>query len=208
MSGGHNGLRVAAIVLAAGRSTRMAPDNKLLAGFDGVPMVRGVATTAVASGARPVVVVTGFQAGRVADALTGLDITIVHNRAYGDGLSASLRTGLGALPPDCDGALICLGDMPAIESGDLRVLMAAFAAGEGRAICVPVRHGRRGNPVLWSAAFFGEMMALTGDTGAKGLIGRHEDCVTEVAMSSDSIFEDVDAPSDLERRKPTQGSTL
>jgi len=207
MSGGRNGLRVAAIVLAAGRSTRMAPDNKLLAAIDGVSMVRRVATTAVASGAHPVVVVTGFEAARVAEALRGLDITIVHNPAYGDGLSASLRTGLGALPPDCDGALICLGDMPAIESGDLRALMAAFAAGEGRAICVPVRHGKRGNPVLWGAAFFGEIMAITGDTGAKGLIARHEDCVTEVATTSDGIFEDVDAPSDLARLKPKQGST-
>ena len=207
MSGGRNGLQVAAIVLAAGRSTRMAPDNKLLAEFDGVPMVRRVATTAVASGARPVIVVTGFEAGRVVEALGGLDIAIVHNPAYGDGLSASLRTGLRALPPDCDGALICLGDMPAIESDDLRALMAAFAVREGRAICVPVRHGRRGNPVLWSAAFFGEIMAITGDTGAKGLIGRHEDCVTEVAMTSDGIFEDVDAPSDLARLKPKQGST-
>jgi molybdenum cofactor cytidylyltransferase len=205
MNGGRNGLQVAAIVLAAGRSTRMAPDNKLLATIDEVPMVRRVATTAVASGARPVVVVTGFEAGRVADALGGLDITIVHNPAYAEGLSASLRTGLGALPPDCAGALICLGDMPTIESDDLQALMAAFAAGEGRAICVPVRHGRRGNPVLWSAAFFGEMMALTGDTGAKGLIARHKDCVTEVAMTSDGIFEDVDGPSDLERLKPKRG---
>lgn len=194
-------LKVAGLVLAAGRSSRMAPRNKLLEPIDGMPMVRRVAMTALASGARPVIAVTGFDATRVADALRGLEVTIVHNPSYEEGLSMSLRAGLRALPPDTDGALICLGDMPAINSGDLKTLMTAFAARGGAGICVPVRHGRQGNPVLFGAALFSEMMGIGGDVGAKQLIARYQECVTEVEMASDGIFADVDAPQDLARLK-------
>jgi molybdenum cofactor cytidylyltransferase len=194
-------LKVAGLVLAAGRSSRMAPRNKLLEPIDGMPMVRRVAMTALASGARPVIAVTGFDATRVADALRGLEVTIVHNPSYEEGLSMSLRAGLRALPPDTDGALICLGDMPAIKSGDLKTLMTAFAARGGAGICVPVRHGRQGNPVLFGAALFSEMMGIGGDVGAKQLIARYQECVTEVEMASDGIFADIDAPQDLARLK-------
>jgi molybdenum cofactor cytidylyltransferase len=191
--------RVAAIVLAAGRSSRLAPANKLLELIDGAPIVRRVAGIALASGAGPVIVVTGFDAARVANAVHNLKVTIVHNATFEEGLSSSLRAGLSALPSDSDGTLILLGDMPAIESSDLEALMAAFAAKDRQAICVPVRHGRRGNPVLWGAAYFAEMMSLSGDVGAKPLMARHTEHVTEVAAGSDGIFADVDTPSDLAR---------
>jgi molybdenum cofactor cytidylyltransferase len=191
--------RVAAIVLAAGRSSRLAPANKLLELIDGAPIVRRVAGIALASGAGPVIVVTGFDAARVANAVHDLRVTIVHNATFEEGLSSSLRAGLSALPSDSDGTLILLGDMPAIESSDLEALIAAFAAKDRQAICVPVRHGRRGNPVLWGAAYFAEMMSLSGDVGAKPLMARHTEHVTEVAAGSDGIFADVDTPSDLAR---------
>ncbi|MGC1180914.1 MAG: nucleotidyltransferase family protein [Methyloceanibacter sp.] len=195
------GPKVAGILLAAGRSSRMAPRNKLLETIDGTPIVRRVAITALASGVRPLIAVTGFDAARVADALNGLELTIVHNPAYAEGLSTSLRAGLRALPRACDGALVCLGDMPAIENGDMQILIAAFAARGCAGIYVPVRHGRRGNPVLFGAAFFSEMMGLAGDIGAKQLLLRHRDRVTEVEIASDGIFADIDAAPDLARLK-------
>jgi molybdenum cofactor cytidylyltransferase len=194
---GTTGAKVAAIVLAAGRSSRMAPHNKLLQAINGEPMVRRVVTIARASGAPPVIAVTGYEAGPVSEALRGLEVRIVHNPSFADGLSTSLRTGLRALPADCDGALICLGDMPGIGVGVLKALMSAFAASGRDAICVPVRHGRQGNPVLWGASYFAEMMAIDGDHGAKPLIARHAARVIEVEVATDGIFEDVDAPSDL-----------
>ena len=199
-------MKVAAIVLAAGRSSRMAPRNKLLELVEGKPIVARVAEAALGSGARPVIVVTGFEASRVAAALGDLEVTIVQNPAHAEGLSTSLRTGLQALPADSDGALILLGDMPEIESSDLETLMAAFAADQRRAICVPVRHGRRGNPVLWGSAYFAEMMSLSGDMGAKPLMARHQECMTEVPAASDGIFADVDTLSDLARLKARTGS--
>ncbi|HSA67375.1 MAG TPA: nucleotidyltransferase family protein [Methyloceanibacter sp.] len=192
-------MRIACLVLAAGRSSRMAPRNKLLESVGGETMVRRVAATAMASGAEPVIVVTGHEAASVAGALRGLDVTIVANPDYADGLSTSLRAGLRALPQGIDGALILLGDMPRVEASVLSALMAAFTG--ANAICVPVRHGRRGNPVLWGRSYFAEMMQLHGDTGAKPLVARHEARLIEVEVATDSIFEDVDAPEDLERLK-------
>ena len=199
-------MKVAAIVLAAGRSSRMAPRNKLLELVEGKPIVARVAEAALGSGARPVIVVTGFEASRIEQALRDLKVTIVHNPAHAEGLSTSIQTGLQALPADNDGALILLGDMPEIESSNLEALMAAFAADQRQAICVPVCHGRRGNPVLWGAAYFAEMMSLSGDMGAKQLMARHQERVTEVAVASDGIFADVDTLSDLARLKARTGS--
>jgi molybdenum cofactor cytidylyltransferase len=188
-------------VLAAGRSSRMAPRNKLLELVGAKSIVARVAEAAVASGADPVIVVTGFEAPRVAEALRDLKVTIVHNPNFEEGMSTSLQAGLGALPPNSDGALVLLGDMPEIESSDLEALMAAFAAKGRQSICVPVNRGRRGNPVLWGAAYFAEMMRISGDVGAKQLIAQHQHRVTEVAVGSNGIFADVDTPSDLARLK-------
>ena len=108
-------LKVAAIVLAAGRSLRMAPRNKLLELVEGKSIIAHGVDAVLGSGADPVIVVTGFEAPRVAEALHGSNVKIVHNAGYEQGLSTSLRSGLGALPPNIDGALILLGDMPKIE---------------------------------------------------------------------------------------------
>jgi molybdenum cofactor cytidylyltransferase len=195
-------MAVAGVILAAGRSTRMAPRNKLLEEIGGRPVIARVADTALASGARPVVVVTGFEAQRIAEALRGFDVLSVHNADFAAGLSTSLRAGLAALPADCDAALILLGDMPFVEAGDLEALIAAFAAKDRNSICVPVRHGRWGNPILWGAAYFPEMMRLGGDAGAKRLLEVYRERITEVEAVSDGIFADIDTPLDLARLEP------
>lgn len=188
---------IAAIVLAAGRSARMAPRNKLLEQIDGEPMIRRVVTNVLEGGIKPVIVVTGHEAERVGQALSVLDVTLVFNPHYAEGMSTSLKAGLAALPSSVEGAMICLGDMPGVENSVFRDLLAAFTGPD--AICVPVHQGHRGNPVLWGSAYFAEMMALTGDSGAKSLMIRHGDRLTEVNVGTDAIFHDVDAPTDLAR---------
>ena len=197
-------MRIASIVLAAGRSSRMGPRNKLLEPVNGEPMIRRAAATALASGTAPIVVVTGYEAAAVTATLHGLDVTAILNPDYADGLSTSLRAGLRALSPDIEGALILLGDMPETEVGVLRALMAAFT--DASAICVPMRHGRRGNPVLWGRRYFAEMMELTGDAGAKPVMTRHAAQLIEVEVTTDSIFHDIDAPDDLMRLKRSGGA--
>ena len=190
--------RIAAIVLAAGRSTRMG-SNKLLEPVGGKPMVAHVVDAVLASAARPVVVVTGHQAPAVEAALAGRAITFVANPDFVDGIAGSLRRGLAALPPGIDGAVVCLGDMPDVGAAHIDRLIAAFNPVEGRAICVPTVHGKRGNPVLFGAEFFAEMREVQGDTGAKHLIGAHADTVCEVAIEDPAVLEDVDTPEALAR---------
>jgi molybdenum cofactor cytidylyltransferase len=192
-------MKVAAIVLAAGRSVRFGEANKLLAEIGGKPMVARAAALALASRARPVIVVTGFEAERVATALKDLGVEIAHNPDFAQGIGTSLRAGLRAVPRASDGALILLGDMPRVDASVLDALLAAFAANGAESICVPVHAGRRGNPVLWARAYFPEMMRLSGDRGAKQLMRLHPGKIVEVEVGTDSIFEDVDLAADLDR---------
>ena len=189
--------RVSALVLAAGRSTRMGPVNKLLAPIDGRAMVRAVVEQLEGSSVRPIVVVTGHEAERVAEALAGTGIRLVHNPEYREGLSGSLRAGLRALPESAEAAIVCLGDMPLVASRHVDKLVAAFDPAEGREVCVPVHEGKRGNPVLFARRFFEEMAAVRGDVGARHLIGEYEEYVCEVAMDDRAVLVDVDSPQAL-----------
>jgi molybdenum cofactor cytidylyltransferase len=171
--------------------------NKMLEEVDGRPMVARTAQRLLSSRARPIVAVLGNEAEAVDRALGKLPVERVENPDYADGLSTSLKRGLAALPADSDGALVCLGDMPLIAGRDLDRLIAAFNPLEGRAIVVPTRRGQRGNPVLWSRQFFPEMMALSGDAGARKLIAEHADLVAEIEMDNDSVLIDIDTPEAL-----------
>ncbi|HWB51884.1 MAG TPA: molybdopterin-binding/glycosyltransferase family 2 protein [Stellaceae bacterium] len=200
------GPRIAALLLAAGKSSRMG-SNKLLEEIDGRPMVARTAQRLLASRARPVVAVLGNQADLVDAALGKLPVERVRNPDFAAGLSTSLKRGLATLPPEIDGVVVCLGDMPLIAGRDLDRLIAAFNPLEGRAIVVPTRRGRRGNPVLWARQFLPEMMALSGDQGARKLIEEHADLVAEVEMDNDAILIDIDTPQALaelrEKVKPS-----
>ena len=188
---------IGAILLGAGQSRRMGAINKLLAEIDGAPMIARALDATLASSVAPVVVVTGHEADRVRAALADRDVTFAHNPDYAEGLSTSLAAGLASLPNDCDGVVICLGDMPRIKSGHIDRLVAAFDPVEGRAICVPTWRGKRGNPVLFARRFLTEMVDVRGDVGARHLIGEYEDLVAEVAMEDDGVMIDVDSPQAL-----------
>lgn len=189
---------VAAVVLAAGASRRMGADNKLLKNVSGQPMVRRVVESALASGANPVIVVTGHEADRVRHALENLDVRFVHNPNYEDGLSSSVRVGIGHVPEACAGAMMLLGDMPKISADIIDALVGSFHAHSGQSVCVPVCEGRRGNPVVWPREFFPDMLDLSGDVGARKLFKRHQDRVTEIDVATSAIFLDVDTPDDLD----------
>jgi molybdenum cofactor cytidylyltransferase len=190
------GPRIAALLLAAGRSSRMGT-NKMLAEIDGRPMIARTAQRLLSSHARPIIAVLGNEADAVDAALGKLPIERVMNPEFADGMSTSLVRGLAALPADAAGVVVCLGDMPLITGRDIDRLVAAFNPLEGRAIVVPTRRGKRGNPILWARQFVPEMMALSGDQGARKLIEEHADLVAEVEMDSDAIFIDIDTPDAL-----------
>jgi molybdenum cofactor cytidylyltransferase len=187
-----------AVVPAAGRSSRMGGPNKLLAEIGGRPLVRIVVEQALASRARPVVVVTGHQRERVEAALAGLPVvTCVHNPHYADGLGTSLKTAIAALPADVDGAIICLGDMPQVDAALIDRLIGAIDPDKGALVAVPTIDGKRGNPVVWSRRFFPDLMAVEGDVGARHLIGRYTEAVVEVPVSGNAALTDIDTPEAL-----------
>jgi molybdenum cofactor cytidylyltransferase len=189
--------RIAAVVLAAGRSTRMGGPNKLLAEIARRPLVRIVAEEALASRADPVIVVAGHQRAEVEKALAGLRVRIVHNPDFAEGLGTSLRAGIAAVPADSDAAIVCLGDMPRVDAALLNRLIAAFDPDRGALVVVPTFEGKRGNPVLWSRRFFPDLMAIEGDMGARRLIGRYSEAVAEVTVEGKAALIDVDTPEAL-----------
>lgn len=193
------GPRIAAVVLAAGRSTRAGDINKLTALIDGIPMVARTVERIAASRARPIVVVTGHEAERVREALKDADVALAHNPDYAQGMATSIAAGVKSLPPDIDGALICLGDMPGIEAAEIDRLIAAFDPAAGAAICIPVAGGRRGNPVLFAARFFLQLQNLAGDSGAKAVVAAHGDEVAEVAMEGTGTLVDLDTQDAIAR---------
>ncbi|MGA6962899.1 MAG: molybdopterin-binding/glycosyltransferase family 2 protein [Xanthobacteraceae bacterium] len=189
--------RIAAVVLAAGRSTRMGGPNKLLAEIARRPLVRIVAEEALASRADPVIVVAGHQRAEVEKALAGLRVRIVHNPDFAEGLGTSLRAGIAAVPADSDAAIVCLGDMPRVDATLMNRLIAAFDPDRGALVVVPTFEGKRGNPVLWSRRFFPDLMAIEGDVGARRLIGRYSEAVAEVTVEGKAALIDVDTPEAL-----------
>ncbi|MGE5165580.1 MAG: NTP transferase domain-containing protein [Sphingobacteriales bacterium] len=191
------GRRVAALVLAAGRSTRMGAVNKMLAEIGGKPLVRIAAEQAAASHAQPVIVVTGHEREKVEAALKGLSVRFVHNPDYSEGLGTSLKAGIAAVPEESDAAIVCLGDMPQVDAALINRLIAAFDPERGALVVVPSIDGRRGNPVVWSRRFFHDLMSIQGDIGARHLIGNYVEAVVEVPVAGEAALIDVDTPESL-----------
>lgn len=186
--------RIAAVILAAGRSTRMGAENKLLKPIEGEALVARTARQVASSKANPVYVVTGHEKADVQQALDGFQVTFVHNPAYRDGLSASLKAGIASLPSTADGALVALGDMPNVGPQVIDKLIAAFNPEENRNICVPLYKGKRGNPVLWGAEYFEAIKDLSGDIGAKHLLAEFAEAVCEVEVDDQAVLLDLDTP--------------
>lgn len=189
---------VAVLILAAGRGTRFGESPKMLATLDGRPLLRHAAEAALASSARPVLVVVGHRADEVARALGGLDVAIVRNPDYADGLSTSLRAGFAALPPGAEAAIVLLGDMPRVPPSLVDALAAAWREAGRPAALVPTHAGRRGNPVLLSRALGPEIARLKGDTGAGPLLRGRPD-VREWPVADAAVAEDIDTPEALDQ---------
>lgn len=192
---------VAALLLAAGRSTRMQGHNKLLLPLGGQPLVAHAARALAASSASPVITVTGHDREAIETALAGHDIAFVHNPAFASGMASSLKAGLAAVPGNASAVLVCLADMPALRAADIDRLLAAFDPASGREIIVPVFAGKRGNPVLLSRRFFPDILRCEGDTGARQVVAANPDAVFEVEMETASILADADTPAAFEALK-------
>ena len=188
---------VAAIVLAAGRSRRMAGTNKLLQGCRGKPLVTWAVTAALSSNAHPVIVVLGHQAPMVRAALPAGPAVVIENPCFAEGMSTSLRIALAAVPAAVPACVVLLADMPDVTASHVNTLIAAYVADPNADAWVPTWRGRRGNPVLLTRRLFADVTAVGGDKGARAVFDRPDFVVRRVEMSDDAILRDVDTPEDL-----------
>ncbi len=188
---------VGAILLAAGRSRRMGTVNKLLLDIDGEPMVRRAVRAMLDSRVEETVVVLGHQSAAVADALSGLPLRMVSNPAHDEGQMTSMRCGLAALPDRYQGILVALADQPDLTPADIDLVIDAFLSGDRNRVVVPVRQGRRGNPIVLAADLRADFAGRSVNYGCRNLIERHPDLVQAVEVQNDRYFNDIDTPEDL-----------
>lgn len=187
----------AAVILAAGLSRRAGAGNKLLFNLAGKPLLRHAVDCALASRARPVVVVLGHQAERVARLLEGLPVRIATNPDPGAGMAGSLATGIATIAEAVPAAFILLGDMPHIRPATLDRLADALEAAPECNIALPLYRGQRGHPVLWRGCHFPGLLRLTGDRGGRELLACAGDALLEVAVDDPGVLADYDRPEDF-----------
>ena len=193
---------IAAIVPAAGMSTRMGR-NKLLLAFKGKPLIAQAVDTLLQSEVDEVVVVIGHEADKVKAELQGRQVTIVENSNYGQGMSTSIRVGLGAVSSGARAIMIYLADQPLLEPEDVNRLTRAFAEARvhNKSIVVPFFRGQRGNPVILDASYKEAILDVVGEAGCKRVIKRNPDKVLVVEMETDHVVRDVDRIEDYEGLK-------
>ncbi len=199
---GINNSTIAAIILAAGASSRMGRPKQLL-DWHGLPLIRVVAEQALAAQLDQVTVVVGGAGDAVAAALAGLPLRIVVNPEAAAGQSTSLRAGVAALGPEVGAALILLGDQPFVSAALINRLIAAWRT-SGAPIVAPLYQGQRGNPVLFARAIFPELLAITGDQGARGVLVADPSRVHAVPLDDTRPLADIDTPEDYERLRAPQ----
>jgi len=182
----------AGIILAAGGSTRMG-QPKLLLPWRGEPLIRHVARTALAAGLSPVLVVTGAYGDEIRDSLTDLQVQIIPNPEWEAGQSTSVRAGVQALPGETGAAVFMLADQPQIPVELVRALVDAHAQTQAPVIA-PLIAGKRGNPALFDQAVFPDLLELSGDAGARQILGRYP--LQFVPWDDESLLLDIDTPED------------
>src|SRR5580704_9939350 len=189
--------RIGAVVLAAGMSSRMGEAKQLLRLGDNI-LLGQVLEHVRSSRAKDIVLVLGHEAEKIKEQVSTENLTVVINESYQQGMGTSLRTGLAALPPSVNAALIVLADQPFIRPKTLDLLMDQYMRSNAQ-IVIPTYKGFRGNPVLLDRSVFSEVMALTGDIGCRAIFGNHLEGIVKVPVEDVGILLDLDSKDDVAR---------
>jgi len=161
------------------------------------PLLEHVLDNVRASSVAEIVLVLGFEAEAIQREIKLHDARLIVNSQYRQGMGISLKSGLAALDPEAEGALVVLADQPLLRPGTLDRLIAEHQAGKAQ-IVIPTYRGFRGNPVLLDRSIFPELMGLNGDTGCRAVFGDHIDGIVKLPVDDVGILLDVDERSDLE----------
>ena len=181
-------MKIAGLILAAGVSTRMGYENKLLMPFEEKPMVSHVLEASLDSNLDHTCMVVGHDPTEIKTLVENKEIQIVDNEVWVLGMASSIVAGVEQLN-EYDGILILLGDMPLVTSALINEIIDQSSLDK---IIVPVKDGSQGNPVFFGSNFIHELMTLEGDSGAKKVIQNNPSSILEIAVKSDAIFRDFD----------------
>jgi molybdenum cofactor cytidylyltransferase len=185
----------AAVILAAGAAKRFG-GSKLIMEYDGIPLIRRAALTALSAGCDPVVIVVRPQDKLLENVVKDLPIKTVINPEWESGQSSSLRMGLEQLPSDCGSVIFLLADQPFINA-DLIIKLEERHRERLSDIIAPHVEGKRGNPVLFDRRLFSELQELSGDTGGRALFLKYK--IDWVPWNDPSILVDIDTPEDYQK---------
>ena len=188
---------IAAVVLAAGASSRMG-QQKLLLPYGGSTVIAHIVDQLLDSAVDHVSVVCGNRGVEVAGALTGRDVRIVWNHAWHEGMLSSVRRGLETAPAEIEHFLIALGDQPSISAALVDRLIQYYL-GAAHGVAVPVHGGRRGHPLIFNARYAVEVRSNFDDEGLRGLLRRHSREVVEMTTEDAGVLDDMDYPEDYRR---------
>ena len=192
---------ISAVILAAGESRRMGKQNKLLLPIGGEALLVKLVTSVCASDVGQVLVVIGHEAEKIRRELNEFPLNFVYNPNFSEGMTTSIKYGVKVVSHECDGLLICLGDMPFINTSEINKLIHAYVKnrikGEGL-IVVPVFKRQRGNPVLFSIEFRNDILEHKKESGCKEVIMKNSDSVIEIEMDTENMILDVDTMEDYQ----------
>ena len=192
--------KIMGVILAAGNSTRMGKDNKLLKNIGGAPLIRNIALEITKSDLDSCSIVLGYQSDKVADVIKDLNINLILNPLWKEGQASSLKAALDSLTSSYSDLLIMLGDLPGIKSGHLNRIIEEHLSSENRSskITIPSFKGETGNPVIWGRSFFHDLSNLEGDEGGRVLFGQHPAAINLIEMDDPSVVTDTDTPEDFD----------
>lgn len=192
---------VASILLAAGTSSRMGADNKLLLPFEGNPLIRQVAEQLLHAPVMEVILVLGHEEKEVRNALEGLPVRFVVNPRYHLGMTSSIQAGIAALSPEASAFLVCLGDMPLLTAAHYEALIRFFEE-KKKTLPAPVMRpsdgDRMGHPVLFDVAYIPDILTCQDKEGCRDVIRRHRDHFLLFPTREEAYFRDVDDREDYE----------
>ena len=187
----------AAVVLAAGKSSRSQNAHKLLSMLGGKTVVRTTVDILLAVKGLSVLVVTGYRAQEIQESLPAKRVSVVHNSNFEQGMGTSLAAGIKKLEGNVKYAFVCLGDMPFVQLSTLEKMLVTAGETKGTVILVPTFHGKRGHPVLWHQSFFTDLKQLRGDAGGKKILRDNFEKIVEVPVDDPGILIDLDTPEML-----------
>jgi len=200
---------ICAVILAAGESRRMGFRNKLLLPIGGETMIKKFVRSVCASKVSEVLVVVGHDSNKIKKILLDQPVRFVYNPSYKEGMTTSIKSGVGIASQESDGFMICLADFPFAEKIDFNLLINAFSNFRSEVkealVIVPVFKGKRGNPVLFSSEFRERILKHQGE-GCRGIIEKFPETVREVVMGNTNLFQDIDTQEDYRYLKLSKES--